>query len=281
VNTATDVESGAIAPTKPERDAAAVHHVPLRELRRRVQVGAASWGILSSINSSLVSPLLVSRGAGPFALGIYNSLANLLGYSAGFGGPRLAQKLNGVPRTTPVCVGVGRLVFLAVPLALLAFNGGGVPLIMSLILIWTLGEGLALPLWTSFVAGMATTDERGNWFAMRGIAATGESAAVMIAIFVLLRTLSNETVLPLAYGIAGAGGILSWLQVRLLFSSTQEPPLPPVKRAKVLPTSPGARRFLASVVFYWFGAGLIWPVLRHTSSRSCTRRRHTSPASQS
>ena len=126
----TELEPGAIAPTIHVRDATVVHHFQARELRKRVQIEAASWGILSSINGSLISPLLVARGAGPVALGIYNSLANLLGYSAGFGGPQLAQKLQSVSKTTLICVGIGRLVFLAVPLALLLVGGGGVPLIM-------------------------------------------------------------------------------------------------------------------------------------------------------
>jgi hypothetical protein len=261
VESTTEFEPGAIAPSALTREAAVVHHVHGRELRKRVQIEAASWGILSSINGSLISPLLVSRGAGPVALGIYNSLANLLGYSAGFGGPQLAQKLKSVSKSTLLCVGIGRLVFLAVPLTLLAVNGGGVPLIMSLVLVWALGEGLALPLWTSFVAGMATAEDRGRWFAMRGTAATGAAAGVMVAIFILLRTLSQDTVFPIAYAFAAAGGVLSWFQLRLLFAATKTPPLPPPKRAQHLPASPGARRFLASVVFFWFGAGLIWPVL--------------------
>jgi MFS family permease len=194
-------------------------------------------------------------------LGIYNSLANLLGYSAGFGGPQLAQKLQSVSRTTLLCVGIGRLVFLTVPLALVVVSGGSVPLIMSLILVWALGEGLALPLWTSFVAGMSSAEDRGRWLAMRGTAATGASAAVMIVIFILLRTLSQDSVFPIAYGFAAAGGVISWFQVRLLYATTKTPPLPPTKRAQQLPTSPGARRFLGSVVCFWFGAGLIWPVL--------------------
>jgi hypothetical protein len=184
VESVTDLETGAIAPSVIEREAPAIRLVHPKELRRKVQIEASSWGILSSINGSLISPLLVSRGAGPVALGIYNSLANLLGYSAGFGGPQIAQKLQSVSKTTLLCVGIGRLVFLTVPLALVVVSGGGVPLIMSLVLIWALGEGLALPLWTSFVAGLATAEDRGRSLAMRGTAATGASAGVMIAIFV-------------------------------------------------------------------------------------------------
>jgi MFS family permease len=55
--------------------------------------------------------------------------------------------------------------------------------------------------------------------------------------------------------------LLSWFQVRLLYATKKSPPLPPMKRAQHLPSSPGARRFLGSVVCFWFGAGLIWPVL--------------------
>jgi hypothetical protein len=87
VESAIELETGAIAPSVIEREARAIPHVHPRDLRRRVQVEASAWGVLSSINGSLISPLLVSRGADPVALGIYNSLANLLGYSSGFGGP--------------------------------------------------------------------------------------------------------------------------------------------------------------------------------------------------
>jgi MFS family permease len=261
VSQAKDVEVGAIAPPRPDREAATGYHVHLKELRQRVQVEAASWGILTSINSTFVSPLLVSRGAGALALGIYNSLANLLGYSAGFAGPHIAQRKQSVSKTALICMGAGRFVFLALPLAMVAISGGGVPLLMSLILLWTLGEGLALPLWTSFIAGMVGTEDRGKWLAMRATAATGASAGVMVAIFILLRLASKESVLPLAYSFAALGGVVSWFQLRTLFKVSKEPPIPPAKKIKDLPASPVARRFLASVVFFWFGAGLIWPVL--------------------
>ena len=45
---------------------------------------------------------------------------------------------------------------------------------------------------------------------MRGTAATGASAGVMIAIFILLRALSQDTAFPIAYRFAAAGGVISW-----------------------------------------------------------------------
>ncbi len=256
-----DVSVGAIAPPAVGRDAASGHHVHLRELRHRVQVEAASWGILTSVNATFVTPLLVSRGAGAVALGIYNSLANLLGYSAGFAGPHIAQRKRSVSKTALLCMGFGRLVFLAIPLAMVAVSDGGVPLLMSLILLWALGEGLALPLWTSFLAGMVSTEDRGRWLATRATAATAASAVVMVVVFVLLRFESKESVLPAAYACAALGGALSWFQLRTLFRISREAPVPKAKTLKDVPTSPAARRFLASVVFFWFGAGLIWPIL--------------------
>jgi hypothetical protein len=253
VNQVKDADLGAIAPARSDRVASSAHHVHLKELRQRVQVEAASWGVLSSINGTFVSPLLVSRGAGALALGIYNSLANLLGYSAGFAGPRIAQRNRSVSKTALICLGAGRLVFLFVPLALLLLSGDGAPILMTLILLWTLGEGLALPLWTSFIASMARAEDRGAWLAMRATAATGASAAVMAVVFILLRLASKESVLPFAYGVAALGGVLSWYQAKTLFHVSKELPIPPAKKIKDLPSSPQARRFLASVIFFGLG----------------------------
>lgn len=257
-----DVAGAGIAPAISEGQLVATNPpVHLRDLRRRVQAEGASWGILSSINTAFVTPLLVSRGAGALALGIYNSLANLLGYSAGFAGPHIAQRKQSVSKTALFCLGAGRLTFLVLPIAMIAISGGGVALLMTLILLWTLGEGLALPLWTSFVAGLVSAEDRGRWLATRATAATGASAAVMAVVFILLRFASKESVLPAAYGCAAAGGIVSWLQLRTLFRISKEAPIPAAKKLKDLPASRSARRFLASVVFFWFGAGLIWPIL--------------------
>jgi Na+/melibiose symporter-like transporter len=108
---------------------------------------------------------------------------------------------------------------------------------------------------------MVSTEDRGKWFATRATAATAASAVVMVVVFVLLRFESKESVLPAAYACAALGGVLSWFQLRTLFRISREAPVPKAKTLKDLPTSPAARRFLASVVFFWFGAGLIWPIL--------------------
>ncbi|MGH2560299.1 MAG: hypothetical protein ACRDJH_14645, partial [Thermomicrobiales bacterium] len=58
------------------------------EVRRRVQREAAAAGVMGAINNAFINPLLISRGAGAGALGAYSSGASLLGFGAGFLGPR-------------------------------------------------------------------------------------------------------------------------------------------------------------------------------------------------
>lgn len=133
-----------------------------RLLRRLVQTEAGAWGVLSAINNAFINPLLISRGAGSIALGIYNSGVNVFGFGSGWVGPRLAARVGSVATTTLSCLTFARILFLCVPLTLIASGSGNVPLLVALILGWAAGEGLALPLWTSFLAGMVKAQERGR-----------------------------------------------------------------------------------------------------------------------
>ncbi|HEY7033440.1 MAG TPA: MFS transporter [Thermomicrobiales bacterium] len=232
-----------------------------RHLRRMVQTEAGAWGVLSAINNSFINPLLISRGAGAIALGIYNSGANVFGFGSGWVGPRLAARIGSVSRTTLLCLSVARLLFLCIPLTLIAFGSDKVAILVVLVLAWAAGEGLALPLWTSFLTGMVPTEERGRWLAMRATAATGASAVVMLGLAVLLRFSSKESALPFAYGLAACGGFLSLWQLRLLFATTEAPPVPTPRSARSLPPDPEVRRFLKGVACFWFGATLVGPVL--------------------
>jgi MFS family permease len=236
-------------------------HRDVRRLRRSVQIEAAAWGVLSAINSAFVNPLLISRGAGSIALGIYNSGANVFGFGSGWAGPRLAARIGSVSRATLIFLAVARVVFLCVPLTLLASGSGRVWLLLVLFLTWAAGEGLALPLWTSFLTGMVKAQERGRWLAMRATAATGASAVVMLGLAILFRFVSRESALPFAYGLAAFAGFVSLGQLRLLFAQTEAPPLPAARSAHTLPADRETRQFLRGVVCFWFGAGLIWPVL--------------------
>ncbi len=232
----------------------------VRELRKIIQIEAACWGILSAINGSLINPLLISRGASALALGVYNSGANFFGFGSGWVGPRLASRLGSVRQATLLCLLIARLIFLALPLMLVLTDHGAVWALVALVLVWAAGEGLALPLWTAFLTGLAAPQERGRWLAMRATAATAASALVMLLLAVLLRIAPRDQILPLAYTLAGVAGLMSLAQLRLLFLRAPEPPVPAPRSIRSLPEGP-ARRFLGGVLAFWFGAGLIWPVL--------------------
>jgi MFS family permease len=233
----------------------------LRQIRRTVQIEAAAWGILTAVNNAFIIPLLVSRGAGPLALGIYSSGANLFGFGSGWAGPRLAARIGSVSRATLLCLTASRLVFLGIPISMIATDVDRVSLLVGLILLWALGEGLALPLWTAFLTGLVKPEERGRWLALRATAATAASACLMIAITVLFQMTSKEAMLPAAYALAAVAGLLSLWQLRRLFRMATPPPLPVPRSVRALPADAETRRFLAGVVSFWFGASLIGPVL--------------------
>lgn len=232
-----------------------------RAVRQRVQLEAGAWGTMSAIHSAFVNPMLVDRGAGPVALGIYNSGANLFGLGAGFWGPRFAARAGSVSRVMLASLLAARLIFIGIPVILLLTGTGAVGALILTILLWTAGEGIALPLWTSLLAGLVGPAQRGRWLATRAAVAAGVSAVVLLATLVLLQLLATETTLRIAYVLAALAGLASVGQLRGLTRITPPVPVPPVRSARHFPAAPAARQFLGGVFCFWFGAGLIWPVL--------------------
>ncbi|MGH2532266.1 MAG: hypothetical protein ACRDJW_08140 [Thermomicrobiales bacterium] len=137
------------------------------EVRRRVQREAAAASDMGAINNAFINPLLVSRGAGAFALGAYSSGASLLGFGAGFLGPRLAARVGNVNRAMLLVLTVARCVLLALAMVLAATGDGAVGLLVVVAPAWIACEGLALPLWMAFLTGLASPSERGRWLAPR------------------------------------------------------------------------------------------------------------------
>lgn len=241
-----------------ERDSSARE---LRTLARQVQFEAGAFGILKALNDAFISPLLISRGAGSLALGLYNSGANLFGFGAGWLGPRLAARNKSVRRTTLACLLFGRLVFLALAIYLLVFKDSGATPIILLVLCWGIGEGLVMPLWATVIAGMVGAGQRGRWLAMRASAATLSTVPIMAGLVVLLQFTTKDRALPIAYLVAAIAGLVSLGLVARLFRDVGEGPIPPVRSVRSLPNEPGARRFLGGVWVFWFGAAFVWPVL--------------------
>jgi MFS family permease len=216
---------------------------------------------MTAINSSFIQPLLIAHGAGQLTLGIYISGSSLLGFSAGWVGPTLASRIGNSARMTLGTVGIGRLAFLLFT-GYLAFSGSARPeLLIALILLWGLGEGLAGPIWTSYVAGMVDSSERGRWIAMRGQAATAMTVPILIAILVLVMFASKDQVLPVAYGLAASGAVLSWFSLRRIFASSPAQPAPPRRSLAHMPESRQARTFLVGTFLFWFASALTWPII--------------------
>ena len=99
-------------------------------------------------------------------------------------------------------VGLARIAFLLFTGYLLMSGNARPGLLIVLALVWGLGEGLAGPIWTSFVAGMVETPERGRWIAMRGQAATAMTVPILVAILMLVLFASRDRAFPAAYAVA-------------------------------------------------------------------------------
>lgn len=232
-----------------------------RALARQVQIEAGAWGILKTLNDAFINPLLIARGAGPLALGIFNSGANLFGFGAGWLGPRLAARTGSVRNTALGCLICGRAIFIFMAFYIVSVERASVSMIIPLVLAWGFCEGMVIPLWASFVAGMVGAGERGRWLAMRATAATLATVPVISAVVLLFLFATKEQALPLAYIIAAVAGLASLMMVGRLFHSIGEVPTPPARSVRAVPDEPGARRFLGGVLIFWFGAGFVWPVL--------------------
>ena len=95
--------------------------------------------------------------------------------------------------------------------------------LLVLVLLWTAGEGLAIPLWTAFIAGLVPASQRGRWLAMRGASASAASAGIMIALLILMQFQSKSGAVPFAYTLAAISGLVSLWQLRFLFSANPQP----------------------------------------------------------
>ena len=226
---------------------------------RRMRIEAGAGGALIALNTAFVSLLLISRGAEAFALGIYVSGASLLGLGAGVLGPIVAARTRKTARVTLGALMAARIVFVIVALCLAFTPDGALPLLIAALLLWSVGEGMALPLWTAYLASLSHAAERGRWFANRGTAAAVGAAATLLPMLVLVRLTSTDRSLQAAYLVAALAAAVSTLQVRTLFRLAPAPmPSPPHPRL----VSVGPERwFLGGVFTFWFGAALNRPVL--------------------
>ncbi len=245
-----------------------VTNLPLEELQVRqsknrtpVRIEASGWGMMNAIHNAFVNPLLIDRGAGPIALGIFNSGANFFLYSSGFVGPRLAYKAGGLGRAVMGTLFIARFLLILLTAFLWAVPDGAVVPLLVLILLWTAGEGLAVPLWTAFIAGLVPASQRGRWLAMRGTAASAASAGIMIALLILMQFQSKSGAVPFAYTLAAISGLVSLWQLRYLFSANSQPIAKEPQSLRKIPEGRENRRFLGGVFVFWFGAGIVWPIL--------------------
>ena len=234
---------------------------PRRPVERRVRAEAGAWGVMRSIHDAFIQPLLIATGASQLLLGVYISGSSLLNFGAGWLGPPLAGHVGSLVKTTVACLALGRIALLAFAVYLAMVDDPSPGVLIALILAWSLGEGLAFPLWTSFIAGLADAGERGHWMAFRATSATLFTIPVMIAITTVVVVASRERALPFAYaGAAVAATTSLGLLIRMFRAARHDAP-PPKRALTSMPTSPESRRFLSGVLVFWFGAALTWPIL--------------------
>ena len=232
-----------------------------RPVERRVRAEAGAWGVMRSIHDAFIQPLLIASGASQLLLGVYISGASLLNFGAGWLAPTLAGRIGSLVKTTVACLAVGRLALAAFAVYLALVDDPDPLVLIALILVWSLGEGLAFPLWTSFLAGLADPRERGRWMAFRATSATLFTIPVMIVVTLVVVFASRERALPFAYAAAAVAAALSLgLLIKMFRAARRDAP---ARRRSLtsLPASPESRRFLVGVLVFWFGAALTWPIL--------------------
>ncbi|MCD6058979.1 MAG: hypothetical protein K0Q89_2509, partial [Thermomicrobiales bacterium] len=220
-----------------------------RAIRRRVRVEAGAWGALVALNTAFVSLLLITRGAEAIELAIYASGASLFGLGMGFLGPFVATRSRDAAR---------RVAFVIVPLLLTVTTEGALSVLIVALQVWAVGEGMAVPLWTAYLAGLSDPSECGRWFAGRATAAAIGAAGALLPVLLLVRMTTTEQALQAAYLVAALAALVSTLQVWRLFRLF--PAAPPRRHAWRISGSPGWL-FLGGVFCFWFGAALNRPVL--------------------
>ena len=237
--------------SEPQRD--------VRAIRRRMRVEAGAWGALVALNAAFVSLLLITRGAEALALAIYASGASLFGLGMGFLGLFVATRTRDAARVTLAALIGARVVFIAVPVLLTVTTEGALSVLIIALLIWAIGEGMAIPLWTAYLAGLSDPSERGRWFAGRATAAAIGAAGALLPMLLLVRVTTTERALQVAYVVAALAALVSTLQVWRLFRLAPAATLPRQHTWRIS-GSPGWQ-FLGGVFCFWFGAALNRPVL--------------------
>jgi MFS family permease len=72
---------------------------------------------------------------------------------------------------------------------------------------------------------------------------------------------TRSAALPFAYTIATMAGVFSLLQIRKLFTLNPQAAPPKPRSLRNIPSGRERRRFLGGVFTFWFGAGIVWPIL--------------------
>lgn len=232
-------------------------------IARRVQLEAGSWGALIALNTALVSLLLISRGAGAPELAVYASGASLFGLGAGVVGPWTASRVGGADRVILTAIWAGRAALAVVPLLLLTTENGGIPPLIAALLLWSVGEGIAQPLWIARLAGMNDPSSRSGWLSARATSAAVGAACAMLPLLLLARLLPTEAALIAAYAGAVVAGVVSAGQVGALLRVRVTPTL---VRSASRPIARGSHAgpglwFLGGLFAFWFGAALNRPIL--------------------
>ena len=232
-----------------------------RPVERQVRAEAGAWGVMRSVHDAFIQPLLITSGASQLLLGVYISGSSLLNFGAGWLGPPVAGRAGSLLKTAMASLAAGRAALVAFALYLALVDNPSPGVLIALILLWSLGEGLAFPLWTSFVAGLADPSERGRWMAFRATSAILFTIPVMIVVTLVVIFASRERALPFAYGGSALAATVSLAMLARLFRAARHDAPPPKRSITSLPSSPESRRFLSGVLVFWFGAALTWPIL--------------------
>lgn len=235
-------------------------HVPCAfgATRRRILIEAGAWGAMTALNTAFVNPMLISRGADALALGVYAGAASLFGLGTAWLGPALAARTGSAVRPATAALLAARAGLLAVPLLLVAAPEGLVPILIGVLIFTAAGEGVALPLWMAFLAGLVRPAVRGRLLADRASAAAVGAACAVLLVLLLTWAMDAARSLPAAYVIAGLAGLISTVHVRALFRRAPAAAPAPAGRPSFARPSLG---FLGGVFGFWFGAALNRPVL--------------------
>ena len=132
-------------------------------------------------------------------LAVYASEAGRSGLGAGVIGPWAASHAGDARRVIVAAMGAGRIIFAVVPLLLLSTDSGAVPLLIAALLLWSVGEGIAQPLWIARLAGLSGPSAPSGWLSARATAAAVGAACVMLPLLVLARVLPTDMALLAAY----------------------------------------------------------------------------------